>query len=158
VVPDTDYYAGNRKLGEHLARTRDPSTLVAVTAAGAVPYFSGLPALDMFGLNDLHIARQPFYEDGYAYTGHAKWDSSYVVSREPGLVVVHRGYLPAGRDHSEVIERARRDPMSVATDPMELELFSLLLESGRYALRLLDLEDGSRFFVFERIEAAEPRG
>jgi hypothetical protein len=153
-----EYIEGNRKLGEHLAKTRDPSTLIAVSAAGAIPYFSGLPALDLYGLNDLHIARQPFFHGWHAHTGHAKWDSSYVLSREPDLVVVNRGYMPVGHDYSEAIERAKRDPTSVGTDPMELELFSLLVESRRYVLRILDLEDGSHFLVFERIGATEPRG
>ncbi len=157
VVRDTEYGEGNRKLGEHLAKTRDPSTLVAVVAAGAIPYFSGLPTLDLLGLNDHHIARQQPFPYASTYTGHAKWDSSYVLSREPDLVVVNRGYLPAGRDHSEAIERARRDPKSVASDGMEQELFSLLLESRRYLLRVLDLEDGSHFFAFERIGARSRR-
>ena len=129
--------------------TRDPSTRIAVSAAGAIPYFSGLPALDLYGLNDRHISRQPFSE-AHAYTGHAKWDSSYVLSEEPELVVVNRGYLPAGFNYSKTIELAMRNPANLGTVQMERELFSLLMKSGAYALRVLDFEDGSAFFVFER--------
>jgi arabinofuranosyltransferase len=148
-LQDHGYFTGNRKLGEHLAKTRDPSTRIAVSAAGAIPYFSGLPALDLYGLNDRHISRQPFSE-GHAYTGHAKWDPTYVLSEEPDLVVVNRGYLPAGFNYSKTIELAMRNPANLGTVQMERELFSLLMKSGAYALRVLDFEDGSAFFVFER--------
>jgi hypothetical protein len=46
-----------RGLGEWLARVRLPGDSTAVGAAGALPFYSGLPNLDLFGLNDLEIAR-----------------------------------------------------------------------------------------------------
>lgn len=146
----TSWYTGNRKLGEHLAATRDPDTLIAVSAAGAIPYFSRLPTLDLYGLNDAHIAHGPFYE-GFAHTGHAKWDTRYVLEREPDIVVVNLGYLPAGPDQQARIERAKRDPISVAGVVMERQLFSFLVNSLRYEIRALDLGDGSKFLVFERV-------
>jgi len=46
-----------RGLGEWLASVRLPGDSTAVGAAGALPFYSGLPNLDLFGLNDLDIAR-----------------------------------------------------------------------------------------------------
>ncbi|MEM6926395.1 MAG: hypothetical protein AAF602_05675 [Myxococcota bacterium] len=58
--------------------------VVAVTAAGAIPYFSRLPALDLFGLNDRHIASTP--SQG-GRIGHDRGDGDYVLERAPDLLV-----------------------------------------------------------------------
>ncbi|MEO0600205.1 MAG: hypothetical protein AAF211_02145, partial [Myxococcota bacterium] len=58
--------------------------VVAVTAAGSIPYFSGLPALDLFGLNDRHIASTP--SQG-GRIGHDRGDGDYVMERAPDLLV-----------------------------------------------------------------------
>ena len=66
----------------------DKQPLFAVTAAGTLPYFSGFPSLDMLGLNDHFLARNPpesFY-DGNGYIGHELGDGKYVMSKEPDLV------------------------------------------------------------------------
>lgn len=59
-------------------------TLLAVDAAGKIPYYSELPTLDMLGLNDRFIGRKemntPFL------TAHSKYDPDYVLSRNPGLI------------------------------------------------------------------------
>jgi hypothetical protein len=47
------------KLGETLKKTFPDQTLVAVTAAGCIPYSSELPIIDMLGLNDYYIPRHP---------------------------------------------------------------------------------------------------
>jgi arabinofuranosyltransferase len=44
-------------IGAWLARARVGADSIAIGAAGAVPFFSQLPSLDLFGLNDLEIAR-----------------------------------------------------------------------------------------------------
>ena len=46
-----------RGIGSWLFRNRLAGDSTAVGAAGALPYFSELPNLDLFGLNDLEIAR-----------------------------------------------------------------------------------------------------
>ncbi|UQA58331.1 hypothetical protein [Polyangium aurulentum] len=61
--------------------------LVAVDAAGGVPYFSGLPSLDMLGLNDRHIAKQHGSDFGTGKIGHEAGDGAYVLSRKPGVVI-----------------------------------------------------------------------
>jgi arabinofuranosyltransferase len=62
---------------------RDP--YLAVTAAGCVPYFSGLRALDMQGLNDKHIARQP--PVAKAMIAHDHGDGAYVLEKKPDLMI-----------------------------------------------------------------------
>lgn len=64
---------------------------VAVTAAGCIPYWSGLPALDMLGLNDHYLPRHPPAHVGEGYLGHELGDAEYVLSRRPDIVVFHTG-------------------------------------------------------------------
>lgn len=68
-----------RFLGE-----RHPGALLAIDGAGKVPFFSGLPIVDMLGLSDRHIASL----QGVAFNkpGHDKRDVDYVFSRAPDLI------------------------------------------------------------------------
>ena len=63
-------------------------TLVAVNHAGALPYYLDWPCLDMVGLANIHIARD--------ITGglHHKFDPAYVVSSDPGVVVLNTVVAP----------------------------------------------------------------
>ena len=67
---------------------RDP--LLAVDAAGAIPFFSGFRSLDMLGLNDAHIARRRSDSFGDGTQGHELGDGAYVLSRAPDLIVSKR--------------------------------------------------------------------
>jgi arabinofuranosyltransferase len=70
-------------LGRHLAQDRYAGRLLAVDAAGKIPFYSGLPVVDMLGLNDAHIAHLPA---GYFEAGHNKYDPDYVLARRPELI------------------------------------------------------------------------
>ena len=78
---------------EHLP----PDTLISVGAAGAVPYGSGLPIVDAFGLVDPHLARMPELRPQTgkrARPGHQLFaPPAYIRSRDPDLLchVGHRG-------------------------------------------------------------------
>jgi arabinofuranosyltransferase len=104
--------------GEILARVlgegfRAEQPLVAVTAAGTIPYFSKLPSLDMLGLNDRHIARARPERAGSLAHDHA--DGAYVLDRAPDLIVFHLGSKPvfeAGRQIRRD-QRFKRDYMPV---------------------------------------------
>ena len=75
--------------------------VVAVTAAGCIPYWSELPAIDLLGLNDHYLARQRPKGFGQGLLGHELGDPDYVLRRAPDLVVFHVGApgmdLPAAR-------------------------------------------------------------
>ena len=101
--------------GLELARYADPQGSVAVAAAGAVPYYSGLRGVDVLGKSDPHIARLPG-DGAYGDTvtpGHNKYDLHYSIeqlrpdaiydavslSRRPGNDVfefVRRNYVQRG--------------------------------------------------------------
>jgi hypothetical protein len=133
------------KLGRHLAATLAPGTWIAVASAGAIPYYSRLPAIDMYGLNDAHIARQPF--PAGAAGRLMKWDNAYVLARRPELIVINRGYFAAG---DPAAAAAARDPARLFAAPLDRDLFERVRRDGGYAPRAIVFPDGSRFFVFER--------
>jgi hypothetical protein len=85
--------AGNQRVtheamqiaGAYLARNHAGET-VAIGTAGMIPYFSGLRTVDMWGLNDLHIARVHAMTAGEGDAGHERGDGAYVLSRRPDIV------------------------------------------------------------------------
>ncbi|MEZ4438288.1 MAG: hypothetical protein R3B72_04335 [Polyangiaceae bacterium] len=64
---------------------QDP--LLAVDAAGAIPYAAGTRALDMLGLTDAWIAHHPPPGFGYGLAGHDLGDGDYVLRRAPDILV-----------------------------------------------------------------------
>jgi len=78
-----DDYRGYLKAALYLKAHATPDALIAVQNAGTIPYLTRLPTLDMSGLADKHIARSPV-------KGSLKrrYDSDYVLSREPDYVEV----------------------------------------------------------------------
>lgn len=59
--------------------------LVAVDAAGTIPFYSRLPALDMLGLNDRYLAHHRPASMGAGSQGHELGDPDYFLSRAPDL-------------------------------------------------------------------------
>ena len=80
---DRDYFVVGRFLREHVL----PGKLLALNAAGIVPFESDLPTLDMLGLNDAHIAHLPI-QLGRGVIGHEKHDARYVLARKPDLILL----------------------------------------------------------------------
>lgn len=62
-----------------------PTSKVAVFCAGVIPYFTRLPAIDLLGKSDRHIAHLPAYPG--AMIGHGKVDPEYSFAQNPDLVV-----------------------------------------------------------------------
>ncbi|WP_299182633.1 hypothetical protein [uncultured Chryseobacterium sp.] len=79
------------KLGERLKVTFPDKTLIAVTAAGCIPYSSELPAIDMLGLNDYYIPRHPPADFGTGPLAHELGDARYVMSRHPDIIIFNTG-------------------------------------------------------------------
>jgi len=65
----------------------EPDTAVAVTTAGALPYTSSLPTIDILGINDHHISQRDMPVGG-GVAGHEKGDATYVMRRRPQLVQI----------------------------------------------------------------------
>jgi hypothetical protein len=109
-----------RRLGLWLRAYAPPDYLIAASDIGAVGWYSERPILDMFGLVDKHIARQP----GIL---HAKFDADHVLARRPDVVVLvekrradgtvfHRrlsdGALAEHPDFAALFEEVHREPIA----------------------------------------------
>ncbi|NLA35342.1 MAG: hypothetical protein GX868_06600, partial [Actinobacteria bacterium] len=82
-----------KALGEYFpgGLERDHQVTIAVVAAGAIPYFSELPAIDMIGLTDswvAHNAPEIDYSSGIPKPGHVKMATmDYLRERNVNLVI-----------------------------------------------------------------------
>jgi len=82
------------RIGRWLEKNTPSEAIVAVSDVGAVGYFSKRRIVDMFGLVDAHIARQP----GRL---HFKSDPAYVLLRRPDYVLLVESAPKLGADRSE---------------------------------------------------------
>lgn len=82
--------------------------VLAVDAAGCVPYWSKLPALDMLGLNDYYLPRHSLPKDfGQGWIGHEVGNGDYILAQQPDLVnfcasLVESGLKPCFRSGFEM--------------------------------------------------------
>ena len=91
-------------------RTCPRGTWIAVDAAGQVPYFSELPAIDMFGINDLHIGRLQVATLGQGTPGHEKFDLVYVITRQPEYVIIFGTLLDSVKEYERAPVEWTNDP------------------------------------------------
>lgn len=76
-------YTGLR-IGRFLRETLPPGSLLATSTGGSIPYTSGLPIVDMMGLNDVTIASRRDLPP--EWKGIEKGDGRYVLSRRPDFI------------------------------------------------------------------------
>ena len=83
-------YAEERiPVGQWLRQYRREADLMTVGGAGVIPYYSEIPAYDVFGLVDARIAHDPHMTVS-SRPGHQKWGSDdYMLSRKPTLITHH---------------------------------------------------------------------
>ncbi len=74
----------------YFLRQAPAETLLAIDAAGKVPYYSGLQTLDMLGLNNRHIGQRKMPKQIFI-VAHSKRDPEYVISRKPQLIAAWIG-------------------------------------------------------------------
>lgn len=122
--------------------------LYAVTAAGCLPYFSRLPALDLLGLTDQHIARAA--PSPRMPLAHDHGDGRYVLARAPDLITfgLPRGGGPVFKSGEEMAADPRfsRDYRRVrfrTLEPLTLESESYVRLRGRIGVRL----EGARVII-----------
>lgn len=83
---------GDIIMGKHIAAMNLPAnSKIAVVDAGAIPYFAGLPTIDMLGLNNKHISKIP---GGFM----AKWDNDYVLTEKPKIIQLHAHIDPISKE------------------------------------------------------------
>ena len=91
--PNEDWCEVGKSLGEYFDYS--PEVKIGVYPAGAVPYYSRLPALDMRGLNDAWIARHGNVV-GTAAGHQLKSPLSYVIGQKVNLIIGQPAMVPVG--------------------------------------------------------------
>ncbi len=61
--------------------------LIATTTAGALPFYSKMPALDMLGLNDYYLAHHRPSDFGHGYLAHELGDAGYYMQQKPDIII-----------------------------------------------------------------------
>ena len=135
VMDDTVVHYG-RIVGMKLKAMARPDAVIATNTGGTVPYYSGLKAIDMLGMNDLHIAHRKV-PMGAGRAGHEKSDGDYVFARSPDYIQFSTSW---GSDRPWF-----RGDSELWRNPNFLE---------RYVFRVYPLE-GNRLFGF--YELKKPR-
>ncbi len=73
------------KLGVHINKNTEKGVVVAVHAAGQIPYYSDRNTLDLLGKSDSHIAKLP--PATKFRPGHNKWNYAYSIGKlQPDLM------------------------------------------------------------------------
>ncbi len=86
--------------GKWLKMNTAPNTVIAVGPAGKIPYYSELYTIDMWGLNNEHIAKT---NSKRLQAGHKKFDIAYVLSQRPEYIIGYAGFTDD--DLSEMYEK-----------------------------------------------------
>jgi hypothetical protein len=68
---------------EHLPH----DAVLATGPAGAIPYYTGLKTIDMWGINDREIGRRRITGMGSGPAGHEKGDGGLVLGRRPDVIL-----------------------------------------------------------------------
>ncbi|MBI2941588.1 MAG: hypothetical protein HYY04_14230 [Chloroflexi bacterium] len=86
-----------RAAGEWLRQNTPVDAVIAVDAAGQIPYYSQRQTIDMYGLNEVYLAHRRV-SLGQGTPGHEKLDLTYVLGRRPDYVVIYGAMLDAFPD------------------------------------------------------------
>jgi hypothetical protein len=136
-------------VGEHLRRIGPAGALIAISGGGIVPYVSDLPAIEMWGLTDLHIARSPTRRLGRGVPGHMKGDGAYILSRRPRYIL----FIATMWTWRPVTPR---DVGENVAAPSELDLWQNPRFWREYRLRSVPLPQGGFVNYFERATSPSP--
>jgi arabinofuranosyltransferase len=97
--PFAQYDAERIRIGKWLRANAPRDAKIAVYAAGQIPYYSGLYAHDMLGLNDAHIAAIEVPSLGRGIAGHEKSDPDYTLKVVKPDIIIDAHLVPGMRDH-----------------------------------------------------------
>jgi hypothetical protein len=123
------------------------TTLVAVLAAGALPYESRLDTIDMLGISDEHIAHRDVQLGGLA-AGHEKFDGEYVLDRAPDIIILFDDLSDAPRT------RADYGALQGVIIPAAVDLVGRERLWEEYEPRSVQVREGEWFSLLVRRDAS----
>ncbi|MEX2245317.1 MAG: hypothetical protein WEC75_01405 [Dehalococcoidia bacterium] len=154
IVGERHAVADRVEIGRWLRDNVPDDTVVAVIPAGAIPYESRLPTIDMLGISDEHIAHRDVQLGGLA-AGHEKYDSEYVLDQAPDIIILFDGLADEPRMRAgyavleNVIIPAAVDMVTNERLWREYDTRSVEIREGRW-FNLLVRRDASAVLVRTR--------
>jgi hypothetical protein len=131
------------EIGRWLDENVPDATWIAVIPAGAIPYESGLPTIDMLGINDEHIAHRDLPIGKFA-AGHEKYDGAYVLERQPDIIILEDTLT------SEAWSRDDYEQSRSALIPARVDMLDQPGLWDAYEPRSAELREGSWFNLLVR--------
>jgi tetratricopeptide (TPR) repeat protein len=159
--------------GRWFRENRPPSTVIAVTWLGRVPYYSGLRTIDMLGIADTHIAHAAVQTNhtvrtasGYkidfstpaSIVDHQKYDTEYILSRRPDIVALEITDESVGDSdlaYDLRTEKVFQTLVRFAAGPALPSLIATPEFRRDYVPRLAPAALGVTFVFFERDDALQ---
>ncbi|MDF1535436.1 MAG: hypothetical protein P1S46_02910 [bacterium] len=93
-------------LGEYLGNARGEPVTIALTPAGAIPYYSKLRTIDMLGLNDRGVAENGLHAPQNAAGHQLVAPISYLRDRGVNLLLGHPATYDTAADPRVYLEKA----------------------------------------------------
>ncbi|HEY8171731.1 MAG TPA: hypothetical protein VIH21_01490, partial [Dehalococcoidia bacterium] len=136
------------EIGRWLHDNVPDDTKIAIGPAGAVPYESQLPTIDMLGINNEHIAHRDLPLGRFA-AGHEKYDSQYVLSQAPDIIILLDVFTPAPA------KRADYDRLSGVFVPAYVDIVNTPQLWEQYEPRAVEIREGAWFNLLVRRGAGD---
>ncbi|MEW6096952.1 MAG: hypothetical protein AB1567_10605 [bacterium] len=125
--------------GRWLADRLPSSTSMALNPAGIIPFYTRFYTIDMLGLNDKHIGRKKVGKLTSGALAHLKFDSDYVLSKNPDLIIIGACELLKGKISKErIIEYYQFIVNAIPGDRALLENKRLFEEYDLMAAKIKD--------------------
>jgi arabinofuranosyltransferase len=129
-----------QKIGRWFARNAAPDEVIAVRPAGAIPYFSGLHALDMHGLNDRIIAKRPLQTPPTVSSGPTPAGHFKLATPEDVFIRAHTDYFLGHPDPTRV--RPHHDaPRILHIGGRSFALIPVIHDFGDFWLRFVIISE-----------------
>jgi hypothetical protein len=134
------------EVGKLLKEVTPPRITIALNPSGAVPYYSERRAIDMLGLNDLHIAHLDEASMGHQKAGHEKGDGAYILSRRPELILIGNVWVDEKTEITK-LHPSRKSEVQLVQRPETYEHYEMVLfplPDGTRSLKALARRDATR--------------
>ena len=127
--------------GKWLGANAPPGATLATTAAGIVPYYSGLRTYDMLGLTDRYVARHGSRHA--TLPGHGLAAAAYILRAKPTYVLVYDMVFSP-------LPLTAEDVAAGAGSPAARELVAAPAFRRAYVLSRAEIAPGEYFYYFIR--------
>jgi hypothetical protein len=89
-------------MGHWLQENLPSDTVIAVDAAGQLPYYSRLRTIDLFGITQPAIAHMEVPDMGDGTPGHEKFGLGFVLSQSPDYIIIYGDALDSVEPYERV--------------------------------------------------------